>query len=73
MICASNEPSGNARIPIRRMPRQLATASRDARYEDGLAARKDKELIDYLEKNGSLLSRQIKKDLNYRKGGKRSL
>lgn len=41
----------------------------DARYEDGLASRKDKELIDYLDKTGSMLSKQLKRELNYRKGG----
>ena len=41
----------------------------DARYEDGLASRKEKELIDHLAKNGSMLSKQLKRDLNYRKGG----
>ncbi|MCR5210364.1 MAG: hypothetical protein K6C99_09150 [Lachnospiraceae bacterium] len=41
----------------------------DARFEDGLANYKDKGVADYLEENGAALTRKIKDDLNYKKGG----
>ncbi len=41
----------------------------DARYEDGLASRKDKELYDILAAHGSLLTGELKNLANYRKGG----
>ena len=41
----------------------------DARYEDGLAARKDKEVYDTLTEHGTLLSKELKRLCNYRKGG----
>lgn len=42
----------------------------DARYEDGLASRKDKEVYETLLAHGSLLSKELKKLCDYRKGGK---
>lgn len=41
----------------------------DARYEDGLAPRKDKGLYDALEQNGSMLTHQLKAFCGYGKGG----
>jgi len=41
----------------------------DARYEDGMAQRKDKLLMEYLQMSGPTLSRDMKRDLDYRKGG----
>lgn len=41
----------------------------DARYEDGLASRKDKELYDTVAESGIILSKQLKDRCNYRKGG----
>lgn len=41
----------------------------DARYEDGLASRKDKDVITFLERNGASLSKPLKSGLNYQKGG----
>lgn len=41
----------------------------DARYEDGLASRKDKDVYDTVEARGALLSKELKKLCNYRKGG----
>ena len=41
----------------------------DARYEDGLAARKDKEVYDTLTEHGTLLSKELKRLCDYRKGG----
>lgn len=41
----------------------------DARFDDGLAPRKDKEIMDYLEKNGPTLSKGLKAALGYGKGG----
>ena len=41
----------------------------DARYDDGLAARKDKQVVDYLQDNGDCLSKQLKAALNYKKDG----
>lgn len=43
----------------------------DARYDDGLAARKDKEMYDIILDGGSLLSKQIKKIGGYGKNGKK--
>lgn len=41
----------------------------DARYDDGLASYKDKGVYDTIETNGALLSKELKKLCNYRKGG----
>lgn len=41
----------------------------DARYEDGLASRKDKEVYDMTAEHGALLSKELKRLCNYRKGG----
>ncbi len=41
----------------------------DAKYEDGLAFYKDKELYDTVAENGVLLSKRLKELCNYRKGG----
>lgn len=41
----------------------------DARYDDGLASRKDKAVYDTLAESGSLLSKELKELCNYRKGG----
>lgn len=41
----------------------------DARYDDGLASRKDKDVYDAIESNGSLLSKELKAMCNYRKDG----
>ena len=41
----------------------------DARYDDGLAQRRDKTLYDTLSLYGSLLSKELKDLCNYRKGG----
>lgn len=41
----------------------------DARYEDGLASRKDKGVFDAVLEHGALLSRDLKRLCNYRKGG----
>lgn len=43
----------------------------DARYEDGLAARKDKEVYDTVTEHRALLSKELKRLCNYRKGGNR--
>ena len=43
----------------------------DARYEDGLAARKDKDVYDTLTEHGALLSKELKRLCNYRKDGKK--
>ena len=43
----------------------------DARYEDGLAARKDKEVYDMIVEHEALLSKELKRLCNYRKGGNR--
>lgn len=43
----------------------------DARYEEGLAARKDKDVYDTLTEHGTLLSKELKRLCNYRKGGNR--
>lgn len=41
----------------------------DARFDDGLAPRKEKEIVDYLAKNGPTLSKGLKTALGYGKGG----
>lgn len=41
----------------------------DARWDDGLAQRKDKEIYDVLADQGALLSKKLKEYCNYRKGG----
>ena len=43
----------------------------DARYEDGLAARKDKEVYNTVTEHGALLSKELKRLCNYHKGGNR--
>ena len=55
--------------------RELANYRRDgydfdARYDDGLASRKDKDLFDLIETNAPVLSRTVKALGNYRKGGR---
>jgi hypothetical protein len=42
----------------------------DARFDDGLASLRDKELYELLESKAPILSRWLKADGNYRKGGK---
>lgn len=41
----------------------------DARWDDGLAQRKDKEIYDALTNQGALLSKTLKECCDYRKGG----
>jgi len=41
----------------------------DARYDDGLAPRKDKDVYDTIAASGSMLSKKLKDACNYRKGG----
>ena len=41
----------------------------DARYDDGLASRKDKIVFETVSEHGSLLSKELKDICNYRKGG----
>lgn len=41
----------------------------DARYDDGLAPLRDKQLYDLVESNAPILSKELKKLGNYRKGG----
>lgn len=41
----------------------------DARYEDGLAARKDRDVYDTITEHGELLSKELKRLCNYRRGG----
>ena len=41
----------------------------DARYDDGLASRKDKGVFDTVAEHGALLSKELKDICNYRKGG----
>lgn len=41
----------------------------DARYDDGLAALKDKTVYDVIEQNGAVLSKKLKALLNYKKDG----
>ena len=43
----------------------------DARYDDGLAAFRDKELFDLLNENAPILSKELKTMGNYRKGGRK--
>ena len=43
----------------------------DARYDDGLASMRDKELYDLLEAKAPILSKELKKTGNYNKGGKK--
>ena len=43
----------------------------DARYDDGLAAHKDKELFELLDADAPVLSRRLKESGNYGKGGKK--
>lgn len=43
----------------------------DARYDDGLAAYKDKELFELIDSNAPILSKELKEAGNYRKGGKK--
>ena len=42
----------------------------DARFDDGLAPLRDKELYELLDSKAPILSRWLKADGNYRKGGK---
>ena len=41
----------------------------DARWDDGLASYKDKELYETIASEGRMLSKRLKEALNYRKGG----
>ena len=41
----------------------------DARYDDGLAALRDKDVYDTVEKSGTILSKKLKSQLNYKKDG----
>lgn len=41
----------------------------DARYDEGLAARKDMEVYGAITKNGCVISKALKAQLDYRKGG----
>ena len=41
----------------------------EGRFEDGLAHHKDKQIYDALAEHGSLLSKDLKRLCNYRKGG----
>lgn len=41
----------------------------DARYDDGLASRKDKDVFDAVSERGALLSKDLKDICNYRRGG----
>ena len=41
----------------------------DARYDDGLAAKKDKDVYDAIAKSGAVISKVLKAELDYRKGG----
>ena len=43
----------------------------DARFEDGLASYRDKELYELLDANAPALSKQLKRLGDYRKGGKK--
>lgn len=40
----------------------------DARYDDGLASRREKELFDTVAEHGAILSKELKALCNYRKG-----
>ncbi|WP_026493478.1 AlkZ-related protein [Butyrivibrio sp. XPD2002] len=41
----------------------------DARFDDGLAPYKDRDVVNYIEGSGAMLTREIKQNLNYKKGG----
>ena len=41
----------------------------DARWDDGLASYKDKEIYEAITGEGRMLSKRLKEALNYRKGG----
>lgn len=41
----------------------------DSRYEEGLVSQKDKQVFDAIADSGTLLSKDLKRLLNYRKGG----
>lgn len=41
----------------------------DARFDDGLASYKDRTLYELIEKNGPILSKELKRLGNYKKGG----
>ncbi|WP_035764715.1 AlkZ-related protein [Butyrivibrio sp. NC2002] len=41
----------------------------DARFDDGIAAYKDKGVVDFINGSGATLTREIKNGLNYKKGG----
>ncbi|MBP5231498.1 MAG: hypothetical protein ILO68_07180 [Clostridia bacterium] len=43
----------------------------DARYDDGLASFREKELFDLIERTGPALSRDLKREGNYGKNGKK--
>ena len=43
----------------------------DARYDDGLASRYDKELFELLDANAPIMSKQLKQLGNYGKGGRK--
>ena len=43
----------------------------DARYDDGLAQYRDKELYDLIDANAPIISKELKKLGDYRKGGKK--
>ena len=43
----------------------------DARYDDGLAAFRDKDLFELLDESAPVLSKDLKEQGNYRKGGKK--
>lgn len=45
----------------------------DARWDDGLASYKDKELYEAIAGEGRMLSKRLKEALNYRKGGNTGL
>ena len=66
--------SGKAGFVSREWFPELANYRRDgydfdARYDDGLASFKDKEVFDCLYERGPLLSKELKRLCNYRKGG----
>ncbi len=43
----------------------------DSRFEDGLSSYKDKEVYDFIDRNGSVLSKEVKKACGYKKDGKK--
>ena len=43
----------------------------DALYDDGLMKSSDKEIVDYLNKTGRMLSSRMKKELGFGKGGRK--